>query len=122
RMLAAPRDLMPVDHVIELGLASATRLAYMECARQAPHSGKALAGDHRDQSLPSFPPKSSEIHVNARQRRPRRLDHHIPVVEADDRHAIGHVHSSLPQRVRSTARNLIVATKQRVGCLAITVE
>ena len=54
--------------------------------------------------------------------RPARGDHDVPIVEPDDRYALGYVDRPFPQRVGSAARDLVVAAKQRVGWLDLAIE
>src|SRR5215471_7941191 len=121
-MLALPGGLTVVDHTVCLDLASPTGVADVECAGQAPHAGKTLAGDHGDEAFTGLPAEGPQIHINARQRRSRRRDHHVPIVEPDDRYRLRYVEALLAQRVRGATGNLVIATEQRVRGLTLAVE
>jgi hypothetical protein len=54
-----------------------------------------------------------QAHVHRRQRRPRRLREHAPVVVADHRDVVRHPAAGFAQRVRHSPRDLIAAAEDR---------
>ena len=55
-----------------------------ERARQAAHAREPAARHHLQERCAGLAAERVKVHVDAGQRRPRRLGHHVPIVEADD--------------------------------------
>ncbi len=76
---------------------------------------KLLAADLVEKAPAGVTTEILEVHVDAGQRRAGRLGHDFPVVEADDRNAVGHDDAALAERVGGAASDLVVAAEQRLG-------
>ena len=95
--------------------------------RRAPHESR-MTSEHGNRrtpvsarpaiismsDAPASRPERVEVHVDAGERRPRRLRHHAPIVEADHGDVSRDGEPHLAQGVDRAARDLIVAAKERV--------
>ena len=72
------------------------------------------ARHHLKQGRAGLASQCFEIHINACERRPGRLRHHVPIVEADDRYVRRHGEAHLTQGLDRPAGDLVVAAKKRV--------
>src|SRR5690606_8091110 len=61
-------------------------------------------------------------HVDARERRTRGRRHDLPIVETNDGDVVGYGEPTIAQRLGRAAGDLVVAAKERVGHLCLTVE
>src|SRR4051794_15723391 len=116
----APRladdELAPQAGPRGLGLTrGAARLADDELARQADLAGLVrFALDRAEQLAGGHPAELRQVRVDSGQRGPAGLDHHVPVVEPDERDVVGDREPVLAQRVGDAASDLVAAAEHRV--------
>ena len=70
---------------------------------------------HVEETCARIASERAEVHVDAGQRRPGGLRHHVPVVETDHGHINRHGETHLPQGVDGAACDLIAAAEDRIG-------
>ena len=92
----------------------AARTPNHQGARQPAHACESPARHHLKQGRAGLASQCFEIHINACERRPGRLRHHVPIVEADDRYVRRHGEAHLTQGLDRPAGDLVVAAKKRV--------
>ena len=120
--LALQRHLGEVDGRIDTHSAApgwdrarAAAVAHHQGAGQPQHAAETLAADQAENAPAGLAAQRVEVHVDAGQARAGALDHHVPIVIADEADRAGHRDATVAQAVEHAAGDLVVAGEDAIG-------